>query len=203
MKKIFLTSCAVALASLAQLSAQNYAPLSYMYTGADLSRNTYYGTARSIAMGNALTAVGGDLGSFVINPAGSAVATYSQVSITPSVSLASSAGTYSPVGFGPVTSSFNSGTNARFGLSNLALSMVFKTGARYGLKSLTIGFVSSQTADYNSVMSVTGLNNRTSLLAENAATATFNKFTQNALDSYDGGAPWDLVTAYKARLFSS
>ena len=40
------------------------------YDAETLGENTYFGTARSIAMGNAMTAVGGDLGSIVINPAG-------------------------------------------------------------------------------------------------------------------------------------
>ena len=35
------------------------------------SDNNYYGTARSISMGNAFTALGGDLGSISLNPAGS------------------------------------------------------------------------------------------------------------------------------------
>ena len=51
------------------------------------SENIYGGTARSIAMGNALTAVGGDLGSIGLNPAGSAVAGYTQFVITPSLSI--------------------------------------------------------------------------------------------------------------------
>ena len=49
-----------------------------LYEGLIFSQNTYYGTARSMALGNAMTAVGGDLGSIVINPAGSAVSSYSQ-----------------------------------------------------------------------------------------------------------------------------
>ena len=49
------------------------------------SENNYEGTARTIAMGNAFTALGGDLGSVTINPAGSAVARYSQFTVTPSV----------------------------------------------------------------------------------------------------------------------
>ena len=40
-----------------------------MYDGLTFSQNNYYGTARSIGMGNAMTAVGGDLGSIGINPA--------------------------------------------------------------------------------------------------------------------------------------
>ena len=41
------------------------------------SENNYYGTARSISMGNAFTALGGDLGSINLNPAGSAVNSFS------------------------------------------------------------------------------------------------------------------------------
>ena len=35
------------------------------------AENDYLGTARSVGMGNAMTAVGGDLGSLTFNPAGS------------------------------------------------------------------------------------------------------------------------------------
>ena len=47
------------------------------------SENVYSGTARTVGMGNAVTAIGGDPGTLVFNPAGSAVAAYSQFSITP------------------------------------------------------------------------------------------------------------------------
>ncbi len=71
-----------------------------MYDGLNYSQNNYYGTARSIGMGNAMTAVGGDLGSIGINPAGSAVAGYSQFTITPNLTLSSMNSSYSayPVG---------------------------------------------------------------------------------------------------------
>ena len=52
------------------------------------SFNDYQGTARSMAMGNAFTALGGDIGSIGINPAGSAVNSYSQFTITPSLTIA-------------------------------------------------------------------------------------------------------------------
>ena len=54
-----------------------------MYDALTFSQNNYYGTARSIGMGNAMTAVGGDLGAIGINPAGSAVFNYSQFTISP------------------------------------------------------------------------------------------------------------------------
>ena len=54
------------------------------------SENNYEGTARTMAMGNAFTALGGDLGSVGINPAGSAVAGYSQITLTPSLTFSAS-----------------------------------------------------------------------------------------------------------------
>ena len=53
----------------------------------NVSENDYLGTARSVGMGNAMTAIGGDLGSLSFNPAGSAVAGYSQITLTPSLSI--------------------------------------------------------------------------------------------------------------------
>ncbi|MCL1974109.1 MAG: hypothetical protein FWG54_04740 [Bacteroidetes bacterium] len=47
------------------------------------SQIIYTGTARSAAMGNAMTALGGDFGSLNINPAGSAVYPYTEVIFTP------------------------------------------------------------------------------------------------------------------------
>ena len=44
------------------------------YDALMFSENNYEGTARSVAMGNAFTALGGDLGAVTMNPAGSAVA---------------------------------------------------------------------------------------------------------------------------------
>ena len=57
------------------------------YDALRYSENNYEGTARSVAMGNAFTALGGDLGAVTINPAGSAVAKYSQVTITPGLTI--------------------------------------------------------------------------------------------------------------------
>ena len=60
------------------------------YDALTFSENNYEGTARTVAMGNAFTALGGDLGSIAINPAGSAVASYSQFAITPALTFSTS-----------------------------------------------------------------------------------------------------------------
>ena len=54
-----------------------------MYDAFNYSKSNYEGTARTVAMGNAFTALGGDIGAVSINPAGSAVARYSLVSVSP------------------------------------------------------------------------------------------------------------------------
>ena len=58
-----------------------------IYDALRFSERDYEGTARSVAMGNAFTALGGDLGSIGINPAGSAVAKHSQFTITPALTI--------------------------------------------------------------------------------------------------------------------
>ena len=81
MKKIF--AIAALLAATVGAGAQN------MYDAITYSQNHYFGTARSMSMGNAVTALGGDLGSIGINPAGGAVAGYGQFAITPGLSISS------------------------------------------------------------------------------------------------------------------
>ena len=44
-----------------------------MYDAFTYSENTYYGTARSVAMGNAFTALGGDMGGIAVSSEGKAV----------------------------------------------------------------------------------------------------------------------------------
>ena len=90
MKRIILIT-ALAAASLGA-SAQT------MYDAMMFSQNDYFGTARSMSMGNAVTALGGDLGSIGINPAGSAVARYSQFVVTPGLTVSLVSSQYSPEG---------------------------------------------------------------------------------------------------------
>ena len=73
MRKTALIILLAAISSFAALAQTAYDAFLF-------SETNYEGTARTVAMGNAFTALGGDLGSISLNPAGSAVAKYSQVS---------------------------------------------------------------------------------------------------------------------------
>lgn len=114
------------------------------------SENIYGGTARSVAMGNAFTAVGGDPGSLGINPAGGAVVGYSQFFITPSLSIsATKAQGYANDGMDPVGLGDRVSTGfTRMKMPNVGFTINMDTGRRHGLKRVSFGFVSNSTNDY-------------------------------------------------------
>ena len=137
MKKIILFTLASALAVTA--SAQSWQD-ALLY-----SENEYGGTARSIALGNALTAVGGDLGSLGINPAGSAVAGYSQITVSPalSFSVAQATSDNPELAYGDRVSTLYT----RMKLPNLGMVAIINTGRRHGIKRVSFGFLYNSTAD--------------------------------------------------------
>lgn len=128
-----------------------------IYDALRFSKVEYEGTARSLAMGNAFTAVGGDLGAVVYNPAATAIYLQSSLTITPSLNISNE------------TSRFLDQTYAnnhtRFGLSNLGYVANYETGRNRGLIRLNFGIVSNQVANYNSRTSAYGTNHQSSLLS--------------------------------------
>ena len=96
------------------------------------SENNYSGTARGVGMGNALTAIGGDAGSLTFNPAGSAVASYSQFEITPGLTFS-----LAQVGAVDGMSLMADKRNTFYGsakLPNVGFILNMDTGRRSGLK---------------------------------------------------------------------
>ena len=142
-----------------------------MYDALNYSDVNYYGTARSAALGNAMTAVGADLGSVGINPAGSAVAGYSQFTITPGLSISSTSSTYAPIAYGTVGST-TPDNQTRFIMPNLGFILNMDTRRDYGLKNFTFGMTINTTNVFNERMSAGGTNNDTSMMGEMAYFAT-------------------------------
>ena len=144
-----------------------------MYDGLNYSQNNYYGTARSIGMGNAMTAVGGDLGSIGINPAGSAVAGYSQVTITPNLTISSMNASYSayPVGGADRFTNEQNKRLTRFSMPNIGLTFNWKTGNGSGLKAITYGLVVNGTNNFTGKMLAGGRNDKTSYQSAMAVAA--------------------------------
>ena len=170
-----------------------------MYDGLTFSQNNYYGTARSIGMGNAMTAVGGDLGSIGINPAGSAVNNFSQFTISPNVTISSMNASWSayPVnGTDTYTNEINRKLS-RFTMPNVGVTINSKTGRRSGLVGVTYGFVINTTNNFAGQMMTGGRNDKTSYQSSIAVDADgFDIDFLNGFLDADGKSIDDWSNAY-------
>lgn len=139
------------------------------------SENNYEGTARSVAMGNAFTALGGDLGAVSINPAGSAVAGYSQITLTPSLTFSTNTTVGVPYAGStdPYFQREMKSRQTRAGIPNVGFTFNFDTGRTSGLKGITVGFVLNRTNSWCEDVYANGTNSQTSFLAAMASDATY------------------------------
>jgi len=169
----------------------------------DFAGNDFLGTARSVGMGNAVTAVGGDLGSLTFNPAGSAVAGYSQFTLTPGLTVSSvvGQGTYSggaPYGFEDKVKT----PSTRMNLPNFGGMIVYDTRRSRGLRRVSFGLVGNITRDYNYRVRASGTNDETTLAGSLASQA--DGYPESTLqgDYYQSDMPsWETMVGYKAGLF--
>ena len=172
------------------------------YSALTLSENDYEGTARTAAMGNAFTALGGDLGAVSINPAATAVAKHSQFSISPGLSIISS----TTAGVSPYENNelpyFQRTLRSDrtiFNLPNLGVSLYFNTGRKSGIKSYSASFIVNKTAAYNQNLYAAGSNSTTSFMGQMAYEASVNGYpsadlgNENAFDLM----PWKAVIGYQ------
>ena len=164
----------------------------------------YYGTARTLAMGNAVTAVGGDLGSVSINPAGGAVSAFSQFSFSTGWSTARSSSSYA-ASFDPSTQSASytgdfENNKTRMTVPNIGMNLYFETGQRHGVKGWNFAFIMNRSQTYTRMMSASGLEGHTSMtgaLATGAEGMPGNilgnsekfdtQYAWNSICAYDGG----------------
>ena len=194
----------IILFALAAMSAQAQT----IYDALRFSERDYEGTARSVAMGNAFTALGGDLGSIGINPAGSAVAKYSQFTITPSLTVSSNttqgASPYTD-GYLPYFQRQFKQTATHFAIPNLGMTFNWETGRASGLKNVTFGFVMNRTNSWNEDVYAAGTNSTTSFMGAMAAEATWDSMLGSNLnmnDAYDYD-PWRYVVGYQSGMIST
>ena len=119
------------------------------------------GTARSMAMGNAFTALGGDLGAIGINPASSGVMRYSQLTFTPSITTTQHNTDY----LGRSASTRNTGMT----ISNFGTVLSFDTGRYDGLLNYNFGFVYNKSNSFRSALRAEGTTDNSSMLSSIAA----------------------------------
>ena len=173
-----------------------------MYDAISFSENNYAGTARTIGLGNAVTALGSDLGTIGINPAGSAVAGYSQFTFSPSIAYSSTSADF----YNDEDIATNSiGSRGRLALPNLAGTVVLETGRTYGLKSMTFGLVSNTTNNWlDEFEAKGGGGNQTSMFGGFASYAQAAGYDPSVLASSAGydSYQWQSVSAYQSGLIS-
>ena len=132
------------------------------------------GTARSLGLGGAFGALGGDAGALWVNPGAMALYTTTEFSITPGIEFHDASNTF----YG--TASSNS--DARIFFGNLALVLNFKPKEGSAMKGSSFGLVFDRTASHHWERVATGAVN-SSLLQQFADAAhgqlpeEFNQFT--------------------------
>lgn len=170
------------------------------------SENVYGGTARTVGMGNAVTAVGGDPGTLIFNPAGSAVAAYSQFSLTPALTFSSASATGTilegdsqPIGFGD---QYRTGY-MRLKMPNLSYITSMDTGRRRGLKRYAFGFSLNSTNNFTSRFNAAGVNVDNSFAASLASSADgYSEYALGNQDWYESSALWRDMVGYRSGMIS-
>ena len=159
------------------------------------------GTARSVAMGNAFVALGGDMGALSLNPASSAVYRFSEVVLTPSVTVSRSEADY--------LGGMQSGSKTRAGISNVGFVTTVNTGrANTGLLSWNFGVAFNKQNNYTFAKKAYGVTDKTSWLSS-LAYDTDGVFAPN-MDMGGGndpfyyiGASWNSVMAWNNSLLDT
>lgn len=172
MKKILLIA-SVAIQTL-NIKAQNYTE------GIRYSHDVYGGTARSISMGGAFGALGGDQSAISINPAGLGIYRSSEFTFTPSLNNNRMTATFS----GQKSSNFNS----KMSLENIGVVFTFNSGADYGIVSSSLAFGYNKLANFSNFLLIQGTDG-SSLLDEFCNNA--NGVSPSNLNPYFEQIAWD------------
>jgi len=138
------------------------------------------GTARSMAMGNAFSAIGADVSSANMNPAGIGLLKHSEFVISPSVLMSNT------------SSDFNGSTSAGDNLSMMFSNLSFATGFRddaNDLKAVNFSFGYNRYNNFKNNINIQGVNNKGSMLDYFMLEA--NGSTPEYLNSYTSYNAWN------------
>jgi hypothetical protein len=120
------------------------------------SQTNYGGSARSVAMGSAFGALGGDFVSASINPAGLGIYRKSELALSPTLNINSVQTSY--LGTTISDNKYN------FNFNNISYVGTINTGIESGIVSVTFGIGYNRLKNFNSNFRVEGKNAQTSLL---------------------------------------
>ena len=184
-----------ALVTGTSLHAQN------MWDAYRYSQQFNEGTARSVAMGNASVALGGDMGNISINPAASGVFRYHEFVITPSFTTANSSVNY----LGSATDEGKS----RFSFSNFGYIATIETGrVDYGLVNWNLGVAFNKTNNYNSRTGAYGKTAESSWLSSlaqstNGVFAPDMDMNEYRDPFYNGSGSWTSILGWNTSLLDT
>ncbi|MCK9628172.1 MAG: outer membrane protein transport protein [Bacteroidales bacterium] len=192
MKKIIALTTAVMLTTF--MTAQN------RYDALRYSQNFYEGSAKSIAMGNAMTSIGGDLGIISINPASAGVYRYSEFMLTTTLAHTLSETSY-------LSNESDEGFN-RLGISSIGYVNALKYRNKMSsLKGLNFSISMNKLNNYNSRNSARGTTANSSWLSSVAYNTNGINSAELDITSlgdtypfYQSGASWRSVLAWNANL---
>lgn len=192
MKKIYLIVFVAALPCLVQ-GQSAFDALRY-------SQNFYTGTARSAAMGNAVTALGGDFGSISINPAGSAVYPYSELIFTPALHNSVTQSDY-------LGNSYDESLT-RLGVTNIGYVTSRNTSNYSGVVGFSFGIGYNGLNNYANRMSLSGDTDKSSWLAALAYNtggihAKEMDWNDNQNPFYTSSASWRALLAWNSSLLDT
>jgi hypothetical protein len=120
------------------------------------SQTNYDGSARSVSMGSAFGALGGDFVSASINPAGLGLYRSGELTITPTLNINNSESNY----LGTSTSD----NKYKFNFNNISYVATIKTGAETGIVGLTFGVGYNRLKNFHSNIGIIGHGAQTTLL---------------------------------------
>lgn len=164
------------------------------------------GTARSVAMGNAFTALGGDLGSISINPASTGVYKFTEVGITPVFNTFTTKTDFYGQSY--------KNNRTTFGIGNIGTVFYIPTGYNIGLKNFNIGISMNKLANYNyTTIARNNLNTDLPTYLDHLATFTNNNFDPSQTPQMDinsendpysifGGALWPSILGWNTSLIN-
>ena len=115
----------------------------YRFSQSDLN-----GSARSMSMGGAFGALGGDMSAMSHNPAGLGVYRSSEVQATLDLNSVRSGATWTGVK--------DKDSRTQFGFDNLSYVAYFPTGSDYGIKGWNLGIAYNKVKNFNRKISATG-----------------------------------------------
>lgn len=191
-RKFILVPVAMLIA--AGIHAQN------AYDALRYSEQYAEGTARSVAMGNAFVALGGDMGGLAVNPAASAVYRYSEFMFTPTLTVANAESDY--LGFS------TSANKTRAGIANFGYVGSYVTGKENGLVSWSVGLLLNKQNNFTMAHKVFGMTDATSWLA-GLAYDTDGIYAPNMDIAgyndpfYTSNASWNSILAWNASLLDT